>query len=98
MRQVFDLPERVKLEGTVHRVAVVHCPQCEAVNQAEYPAGVSQKRQYGPQVRAQMVYFNTYQLVPLERTAEIIADLYQQEASEGRCWPPSKKLPITWNR
>jgi len=83
MRQVFDLPERVKLEVTEHRVTVVHCPQCDALNQAEYPEGVSQKTQYGPRVRAQMAYFNTYQLVPLERTAEIIADLYHQEASEG---------------
>jgi transposase len=83
MRQVFDLPEKVELEVTEHRVAVVHGPHCEAVNQAEYPEGVSQKTQYGPRVRAQMVYFNTYQLVPLERTAEIIADLYQQAASEG---------------
>jgi transposase len=30
-----------------------------------------------------MVYFNNYQLVPLERTAEIMADLYHQEVSEG---------------
>jgi transposase len=83
MRQVFDLPERVKLEVTEHRVAVGHCPHCETVNQAEYPVGVSQKTQYGPRVRAQMAYFNTDQLVPLERTAEIIAELYHQEASEG---------------
>ena len=79
MRQVFDLPEKVKLEVTEHRVAAVHCPECDALNQAEYPEGVSQKTPYGPRVRAQMAYFNTYQLVPLERTA----DLYQQEASEG---------------
>ena len=44
---------------------------------------MSQETQYGPRVRAQMVYFNNYQLVPLERTAEIIADLYQQAVSEG---------------
>jgi transposase len=74
MRQVFDLPERVKLEVTEHRVAVVHCSHCEAVNQTEYPAGVSQKTQYGPRVRAQMAYFNTYQLVPLECTAEIMVE------------------------
>jgi len=30
-----------------------------------------------------MVYFNTYQFVPLERTAEIITDLYHQAVSEG---------------
>jgi uncharacterized protein (UPF0305 family) len=30
-----------------------------------------------------MVYFNEYQFVPLERTAEIIKDLYQRPISEG---------------
>lgn len=82
-RQVFDLPEAVELEVTEHQAEVKHCPQCGEVTQGEFPEGVSQETQYGPRVRAQMVYFNSYQLVPLERTAEIIADLYHQEVSEG---------------
>ena len=82
-RQVFDLPEAVELEVTEHQAEVKHCPQCGEVTQGEFPEEVSQETQYGPRVRAQMVYFNNYQLVPLERTAEIIADLYHQEVSEG---------------
>ncbi len=82
-RQVFDLPEAVKLEVTEHQVEVKQCPHCGEISQGEFPREVSQETQYGPRVRSQMAYFNNYQLVPLERTAEIIADLYQQEVSEG---------------
>lgn len=82
-RQVFDLPEKMELEVTEHQAEIKSCPQCGEVNEGEFPVGVSQETQYGPRVRAQMVYFNNYQFVPLERTAEIIKDLYQQPISEG---------------
>jgi transposase len=81
-RQVFDLPEK-PLIVTEHRAAVHDCPACRRRTRAAFPEGVVSPAQYGERVRAAAVYLNAQQLVPEERTAQVLQDLFGAAAACG---------------
>jgi transposase len=81
-RQVFDLPEP-KLEVTEHQAEIKTCP-CGCVNRAAFPPEAAAPVQYGPRVKSVGVYLSEYQLLPYDRLAEILRDLFACERfSEG---------------
>ena len=74
-RQVFDLPEP-RLTVTEHQAMIYRCAHCRGQTTAAFPDGVVSPAQYGPRVRAAAVYLNVQQLIPEDRVAQTMADLF----------------------
>lgn len=81
-RQVFDLPA-VKLAVTEHQAEMKQCPGCGQEVKGQFPPDVRQPVQYGPRFKAQAVYLNSYQLIPLARTCEVLGDFYGHAPSQA---------------
>jgi transposase len=75
-RQVFDLPEPPPLVVTEHRNHDCRCARCGAHTRGTFPDGVTAPVQYGPRIAALVVYLLHYQLLPEDRLAEAMADLF----------------------
>ena len=74
-RQVFDLPERL-IEVTEHQASIYRCATCGEETKAGFPAGVAAPAQYGERIRAAAVYLNVQQLIPEDRVAQTMSDLF----------------------
>ena len=81
-RQVFDIPP-VEIEVTEHQAEMKCCSCCGTRVKAEFPEGVSSSVQYGNRLKAQAVYLNSYQLLPLARICELFTDFYNHSPSES---------------
>jgi transposase len=74
-RQVFDIPVPA-VEVTEHRAVTVCCPACRTHNKAPFPDNVRSAVQYGPRIKAASVYLSAQQLIPEDRLAELLSDLF----------------------
>jgi transposase len=74
-RQVFDLPERLLLV-TEHRASAYRCEHCRRVTKAAFPEGVVSPAQYGERIKAAAVYLNVQQMIPEDRTAQAMSDIF----------------------
>ena len=74
-RQVVDIPEP-KVVVTEHRAHGCACPKCDTVTWASFPEDVKAPVQYGARICAFVVYLLNYQLLPEDRLAELLSDLF----------------------
>jgi len=79
-RQVYDIPS-IKIQITEHQSEIRKC-SCGCTNSA-FPEDVNYKVQYGPNIKGTVVYLQDYQLLPYERTKELIQDLFCHSISTG---------------
>lgn len=74
-RQVFELPEP-RLWVTEYQTEQVRCPACHGQTPARFPEAVRAAAQYGPRVRAVAVYWHQYHLVPYQRVAQAMREVF----------------------
>jgi transposase len=81
-RQVIDIPVPTPVV-TEHRAETRRCGCCQESTTASFPETVRAPVSYGPRVRAIVVYLLARQHVPVQRTAEAMADLFGVPISTG---------------
>jgi transposase len=81
-RQVFDLPA-MRIKVTAHRAEIKVCPACGQASKGTFPPAVTHAVQYGLRVQTWAAYFTNHHHIPVERTAEICADLVLHRGSEA---------------
>ena len=79
-RQVYDIPP-VAVQVTEHQSQVKRC-KCGHYNDA-FPSWVNHYVQYGPNIKARVAYLQDYQLLPFERTQQLIQDFFNHTLSTG---------------
>jgi transposase len=81
-RQVHDLPD-VRMRVQEHHLEAICCPSCRQVTRGAFPEGINAPVQYGSGVQALAVYLSQFQLVPAQRTCEILAEVCQAPISQA---------------
>jgi transposase len=82
-RQVIELPPPPKAKVTEYQVVSLVCPCCAVVTVGDAPAGVRGRVQYGPGVKARLVYLRAAQFLPFGRAAATVGDLCRLRPSTG---------------
>jgi transposase len=81
-RQVIDLPV-VRAQVVEHQAETRGCPGCGQQTTAPFPPEVRAPVQYGPQVATLAVYLHQEQLLPVERTGQVLGEVFGCPISDG---------------
>ena len=82
-RQTFDIPPPPPPVVTEHRAHICKCKGCGEKFRGEFPADVTAPVQYGKRVASTVVYYQTVQVVPVNRTRRLLSDMHGMDASEA---------------
>jgi transposase len=80
--QVFDVPP-IRVQVTEHRAEIKSCPVCGRRCVAEFPSDAQRVVQYGVRLCSIAVYLKDHALIPFERNAQLIEDLFGVHLSAG---------------
>jgi transposase len=97
VRQVFDLPPG-RLVVCEHRAERRLC-DCGQQTSAAFPGGVSAPAQYGPRIRALVIYLISYQPLPYDRAARLPGCWLTgsgRRSRPGRCTRSSRMPARDW--
>jgi transposase len=81
-RQVVDIPPLLA-EIVEHQVESVVCACCGCQTTGDFPAGVSHPVQYGPRLKALVVYLKDEHFIPYDRSRRFLHDLFGVALSPG---------------
>jgi len=81
-RQEIEIPEK-PIEIIEHQRLEKQCPCCGQRNQGQWPAHLKGNVQYGQRFKAFTLYLLNYQLLPYERTAELLETLFGYQPGGG---------------
>jgi transposase len=86
-RQVYDIPP-LHIKITEHQSEVKIC-SCGHTNKS-FPIDVDNPVGYGSKIKSLLVYLQNYQLLPYERTTELVSDLFNHTISKGTLFNTGK--------
>ena len=93
-RQVFDLPP-LRLWVAEHRAERRRCA-CGTTTAGRFPEHVRAAACYGPGVRALVCYLSVHQHLPVDRAAQLLADVLGASVATGTLPPSWPRVQSGW--
>lgn len=81
-RQEIEIPEK-PVQMIEHQCLQKQCPGCGCLNRGQWPEHLSGNVQYGRRFKAFCTYLLNYQLLPYERTGELLSTLFGYQPGGG---------------
>lgn len=91
IRRVFELPA-LQFDVVDYRGFVKTCPCCGERVKSRFPDHAPARAQYGPGILAFIAYVRQFQMLPLERTADLVEDFFGLRPSEATILNAEKRL------